>query len=130
MRGILKNEAENMYGTDKFDTRWFGLGLKGGYNYALRNSWALQLNVYAGYTYVKSEDYTSKSGIKINRDSLNLLEIDPGFKLSTQFGKDWTMDIYDYSIYNFKQLKCKLCQKKFPDYILHNSTTCSCFLLS
>lgn len=27
----------------------------------------------------------------------------------------------DYSIYNFKQLKCKLCQKKFPDYILHNS---------
>ena len=88
--GILKNEAENMYGTDKFDTCWFGLGLKGGYNYALRNSWALQLNVYAGYTYVKSEDYTSKSGIKINRDSLNLLEIDPGFKLSTQFGKDWT----------------------------------------
>ena len=88
--GILKNEAENMYGTDKFDTRWFGLGLKGGYNYALRNSWALQLNLYAGYTYVKSEDYTSKSGIKINRDSLNLLEIDPGFKLSTQFGKDWT----------------------------------------
>ncbi len=88
--GILKNEDENMYGTDKFDTRWFGLGLKGGYNYALRNSWALQLNVYAGYTYVKSEDYTSKLGIKINRDSLNLLEIDPGFKLSTQFGKDWT----------------------------------------
>ena len=88
--GILKNEAENMYGTDKFDTRWFGLGLKGGYNYALRNSWALQLNVYAGYTYVKSEDYTSKSGIKINRDSLNLLEIDPGFKLSTQISKDWT----------------------------------------
>lgn len=88
--GILKNEAENMYGTDKFETRWFGLGLKGGYNYALRNSWALQLNVYAGYTYVKSEDYTSKSGIKINRDSLNLLEIDPGFKLSTQISKDWT----------------------------------------
>lgn len=85
--GFINNEAENMYGTDKFDTRWLGVGLKGGYNYALTDTWTLQPNVYAGYTFANTEDYTSKSGVKVKTDNLHFFEIDPGFKLSKQIDK-------------------------------------------
>lgn len=88
--GFIKNEAENMYGKDKFDTRWLGVGLKGGYNYALTDTWTLQPNVYAGYTFMNTEDYTSRSGVKIKTDNLHFFEIDPGFKLSKQINKGWT----------------------------------------
>ena len=62
---------------------------KGGYNYTLIDAWTLQPNVYAGYTLVNTEDYTSKSGVRINNDNLNFFEIDPGFKLMTQIDKNW-----------------------------------------
>ncbi|MCQ2735502.1 MAG: autotransporter domain-containing protein, partial [Alphaproteobacteria bacterium] len=68
----------------------FGVGVKGGYNYALTSSWTLQPNIYAGYTLVSTEDYTSKSGVRIYNDDLNFFEIDPGFKLSKQINKGWS----------------------------------------
>lgn len=87
--GFINNENKNMYGTDKFDTYWFGLGLKGGYNYALNDTWTLQPNIYAGYTLVSTEDYTSKSKVRVDTDDLNFFEIDPGFKLTKQIDNGW-----------------------------------------
>ncbi|MCQ2582088.1 MAG: hypothetical protein MJ170_03885 [Alphaproteobacteria bacterium] len=87
--GLLKNKANNMYGTDRFNTLWLGTGLKAGYNYALTDSVVLQPNVYGGYTLVNTKDYTSVSGVKIATNNLNFFEIDPGLKLSAVIADGW-----------------------------------------
>ena len=88
--GLLKNKANNMYGTDEFRTLWLGTGLKAGYNYAITDSVVLQPNVYGGYTLVNTEDYTSVSGAKIATNNLNFFEVDPGLKLSVVIADGWT----------------------------------------
>ncbi len=88
--GLLKNKANNMYGTDRFNTLWLGTGLKAGYNYAITDSVVLQPNVYGGYTLVNTKDYTSVSGVKIATNNLNFFEIDPGLKLSAVIADGWT----------------------------------------
>ena len=88
--GLLKNKANNMYGSDRFNTLWLGTGLKAGYNYALTDSVVLQPNVYGGYTLVNTKDYTSVSGVKIATNNLNFFEIDPGLKLSAVIADGWT----------------------------------------
>lgn len=88
--GLLKNKANNMYGSDRFNTLWLGTGLKAGYNYAITDSVVLQPNVYGGYTLVNTKDYTSVSGVKIATNNLNFFEIDPGLKLSAVIADGWT----------------------------------------
>ncbi|MCQ2562487.1 MAG: hypothetical protein MJ158_02650 [Alphaproteobacteria bacterium] len=88
--GLLKNKANNMYGTDRFSTLWLGTGLKTGYNYAITDSVVLQPNVYGGYTLVNTKDYTSVSGVKIATNNLNFFEVDPGLKLSAVIADGWT----------------------------------------
>ena len=87
--GFITNKAKHSFGTDKYDSYWAGLSLKGGYNYNLSNTLALQPHVYAGYTFVNSENYTSKSGAKIKNDNLNLFEIAPGLKINKDFSNGW-----------------------------------------
>ncbi len=87
--GLLKNKANNMYGSDRFNTLWLGAGLKTGYNFAITDSVVLQPNVYGGYTLVNTQDYTSVSGVKIATNNLNFFEIDPGLKLSAVIADGW-----------------------------------------
>ena len=91
--GLLNNKANNMYGTDRFNTRWLGAGLKTGYNFAITDSVVLQPNMYGGYTLVNTQDYTSVSGVKIATNNLNFFEIDPGLKLSAVIADGWTGSI-------------------------------------
>ncbi|MBQ8750560.1 MAG: autotransporter domain-containing protein [Alphaproteobacteria bacterium] len=87
--GFINNKAKHSFGTDKYDTYWAGLSLKGGYDYHICNTLTVQPFVYAGYTFVDTEDYTSKSGAKIKNDSLNLFEIAPGLKINKDFSNGW-----------------------------------------
>lgn len=87
--GFIRNEDKHSFGTDKFDTYWSGVALKGGYDYKLNNNVTVQPNIYAGYTFVNNEDYTSKSGTKINNDNLHLFEVAPGLKISKNFQNGW-----------------------------------------
>lgn len=87
--GFIQNEDKHSFGTDKFDTYWAGIALKGGYDYKLNNGVTVQPNVYAGYTFVNNEDYTSKSGAKIKNDNLHLFEVAPGLKVSKDFENGW-----------------------------------------
>ncbi len=87
--GFIKNEAKHSFGTDKYDTYWTGLSLKTGYDYHVNNSLTIQPNVYAGYSFVNSEDYTSKSGAKIKNDNLHLFEVAPGLKVNQTFANGW-----------------------------------------
>ncbi len=87
--GFIGNEEKNSFGKDKFDTYWAGLAVKGGYDYKLDNGVTIQPNVYAGYTFVNNEDYTLRSGTKIENDNLHLFEVAPGIKLSKDFQNGW-----------------------------------------
>ena len=87
--GFIGNEDKHSFGTDKFDTYWAGIALKGGYDYKLNNGVTVQPNLYAGYTFVNNEDYTSKSSAKIKNDKLHLFEVAPGLKVSKDFENGW-----------------------------------------
>ena len=87
--GFVKNEDKNIFGNDKFDTYWGGAGVKGGYNYSLGYGLTLQPNLQVGYTYVNTEAYTSKSGVKVKNDALHLWETAPGLMVSKQFKNAW-----------------------------------------
>ncbi len=87
--GFIKNEAKHSFGTDKYDTYWTGVSLKTGYDYHVNNSLTIQPNVYAAYSFVNSEDYTSKSGAKIKNDNLHLFEVAPGLKVNQTFANGW-----------------------------------------
>lgn len=83
--GFIRNEDKHSFGNDKFDTYWTGVALKGGYDYKLDETTTLQPNIYTSYTFVNTENYTSKSGVRVKNDNLHLWEIAPGVKLSKSF---------------------------------------------
>lgn len=87
--GFISNEDKHSFGNDKFDTYWTGIALKGGYDYKLDETTTLQPNIYTSYTFVNSEDYTSKSGSHIKNDNLHLWEIAPGIKANKKFENGW-----------------------------------------
>ncbi len=88
--GYIRNEDKHSFGNDKFDTYFTGVAVKAGYNYDLNNGLSVVPNLYAGYTFVNNEDYTSKSGVKIKNDNLHLFEVAPGVKVNKNFNNGWT----------------------------------------
>lgn len=88
--GYIRNEDKHSFGNDKFDTYFTGVAVKAGYNYDLNNGLSVVPNLYAGYTFVNNEDYTSKSGVKIKNDNLHLFEVAPGVKVNKDFNNGWT----------------------------------------
>ena len=88
--GYIRNEDKHSFGTDKFDTYFTGIAAKAGYTYDLNNGLSVVPSLYAGYTFVNNEDYTSKSGVKIKNDNLHLFEVAPGVKVNKNFNNGWT----------------------------------------
>lgn len=88
--GYIRNEDKHSFGNDKFDTYFTGVAVKAGYNYNLNNGLSVIPSLYAGYTFVNNEDYTSKSGVKIKNDNLHLFEVAPGVKVNKNFNNGWT----------------------------------------
>lgn len=111
--GFIRNEDKHSFGTDKFDTYWAGAALKGGYDYKLNNGITIQPNMYAGYTFVNNEDYTSKSGAKIKNDKLHLFEVAPGLKVSKDFENGWN---------GFAQVKYAFVMDNGGDVEVNNTT--------
>ncbi|MCM1296224.1 MAG: autotransporter domain-containing protein [Muribaculaceae bacterium] len=88
--GYIRNEDKHSFGNDKFDTYFTGIAAKAGYTYSLDNGLSVIPSLYAGYTFVNNEDYTSKSGVKIKNDNLHLFEVAPGVKVNKDFNNGWT----------------------------------------
>lgn len=87
--GFIRNESEHSFGTDKYNTYWGGVSAKIGYNYHVSEDITVQPFVYGGYTLVKSEDYTSKSGLRIKSDNLHVFEFAPGIRVDKSFCNGW-----------------------------------------
>ncbi len=87
--GALYNRAETEFGTDEYANMWAGAAARATYNIALDDTFTLQPGVYAGYTWIKSANYTSQSGENIANKNFNMFEITPALRAIKHIGKGW-----------------------------------------
>lgn len=87
--GYIDNENNHAFGSDSFDTYFTGIALKATYDYKLSDSLSILPNIYAGYTFVNSEDFTSKSDVKVKNDNLHFWEVAPGIQINKAFNNGW-----------------------------------------
>ncbi len=86
--GFVHNKASHSFGADKYNSFFSGVGLKTGYNWTIGGA-QITPSIYGGYTFVRTEDYTSKSGAKIENDHLKVWELTPALKVSKDFNDGW-----------------------------------------
>ena len=87
--GAIDNNAKHEFGTDSYTNMWFGAGINATYNINLDNTFVLQPGIYLGYTWVKSGDYLSKSGIQINNADANIFQASPSLHAIKQIDDGW-----------------------------------------
>ena len=88
--GTLYNRMKDTgFATDTFHNIWIGAAAKLEYNIRLTQALTLQPGVYAGYTWIRSPDYTLVNNTQIQNENLNLLEIAPALRAIQHIGRGW-----------------------------------------
>lgn len=87
--GVISNDVDTTYGTDEYTNIWVGVGINASYKIALDDTFALLPNVYGGYTWVKSGNYTSESGDKIRNNNFNMFNVAPGLRAVKHIANGW-----------------------------------------
>lgn len=83
-------EARAMFGRDSITMLTAGIASKTGYNFELLNKkLIIQPNFLMSYTFVNSFDYRNASGVSINSDPLNAIQIAPGLKFIGNLKNGW-----------------------------------------
>lgn len=91
--GVANNTTDTTSGIDETTNFWVGGLINTTYNIAIDNSFTLQPNAQIGYTWIKSENYTSASGDIINNDAFNIFEFTPGISAIKHIGNNWFGEI-------------------------------------
>ena len=86
--GHQKNDIAKKFGGDDFNNTWMGLGAQTTYDILIDPTFTLQPGVYAGYTWIKSSDYTT-ADIKIKNSNLHLFEITPNIRAIKHIANGW-----------------------------------------
>lgn len=92
--GALYNHARAEFGTDEYANIWAGMAARASYNIAVTDTFTFQPNLYAGYTWIKSANYISKSGAHIANKHFNTFQLAPGLRLIKHWNKGWFTTIY------------------------------------
>ncbi len=87
--GAIQSDAKHAFGTDDYTNMWTSAGVNATYNINLDNTFVLQPGIYLGYTWVKSGDYLSESGIQINNSDANIFQISPSMHAIKHIGDGW-----------------------------------------
>lgn len=87
--GVLNNSVTGIHGTDEFSNFWMGGIVNATYDIALDRSFTLQPGIHAGYTWIRSENYTSASGDIVHNDSTSFIEIAPALRAIKHIGNGW-----------------------------------------
>lgn len=91
--GVTDNANEIVYGTDNFTNFWISGNINATYNMALDKTFVLQPGIWAGYTWIKSDNYTSVSGDEITSDNFSIWHIAPNIRATKYIGSGWTGSI-------------------------------------
>lgn len=88
--GDSYGRANTMYGVDNFNTILAGLAWKLGYNIEMaRGKFILQPSLLTSYTFAKTFDYTTASGVNVTSDPLNAMQVAPGLKFIYNAKNGW-----------------------------------------
>lgn len=91
--GVVNNTTDTTFGTDETTNFWIGGLVNTTYNIIMDNTFTLQPNIQFGYTWIKSENYTSASGDIINNSAFNMFELTPGISAIKHIGNNWFGEI-------------------------------------
>lgn len=83
--GFAHHKTSESLGKDTFNSYLAGFGIKTGYDLPVGNNMTLQPNLYGSWTYIKSDDYISKSDVRVQFGKMHVFEIAPGLKLTKEF---------------------------------------------
>ncbi len=87
--GVVDNITDTVFGTDEHTTFWIAGTANIAYNIAMDNTFTLQPSIQTGYTWIKSENYTSASGDIITNDAFNMFEVTPTLRAIKHIGDNW-----------------------------------------
>lgn len=87
--GALDNSAENEFDTDDFTNFWVGAIANATYDISLDDTFTIQPGIQVGYTWIKSENYTSASGDVLKNDAFGMLEVSPTLRAIKHIGNGW-----------------------------------------
>ncbi|MDD3766497.1 MAG: hypothetical protein PHF89_04825 [Eubacteriales bacterium] len=88
--GASAAAASDATGRDEFTIITGGVANKTGYNIEFADGkYILQPNILLSYSFIKNSNFTSHTGSRISSDALNVLQINPGFKLIGNMGNSW-----------------------------------------
>ena len=88
--GAIDNANDFALGTDGYTNFWMGGAIQMSYDIALDKIFIIRPALYTGYTWIKSNDYTSVSNDKISNDTFHFFEISPEIKAIKNIGNGWT----------------------------------------
>lgn len=88
--GANSAEASTLYGDDSFGLFRTGAASKTGYNIEFADGkFIIQPSWLMSYSFVNTENYTTSSGIRINSNPLNVLQLEPGIKFIGNTNNGW-----------------------------------------
>lgn len=87
--GVLSNTAKTTEFSDEYTNFWLGGAINATYNIALDSTFTIQPGIQLGYTWIKSENYTSASGDIIKNDAFSMFQIAPALRAIKHIGNGW-----------------------------------------
>ena len=84
--GYVANEANTPWGKDKFDTKVITLATKTGVD-VKKDAWTITPSLLLSYTGLDTDDYTAKSGTKVENKFMNVFTVAPELKVAKDFGE-------------------------------------------
>lgn len=86
--GVLSNKATTTHGNDEYTNFWVGGAVSTTYDFALDNSFVIQPGINLGYTWIRSENYTSASG-QVTNNNFHMLEVTPALRAIKHIANGW-----------------------------------------
>lgn len=104
--GDSYGQANTPYGVDNFNTLLAGLAWKTGYNFEIdRGKFILQPSFLTAYTFAKTFDYQTASGVNVTSDPLNALQLAPGLKFIYNGHDGWQPYLTTNMIWNLMDVQ-------------------------
>lgn len=87
--GVLNNTATTVHGEDEYSNFWMGGVINATYDFAFDNTFTLQPGLQMGYTWIRSENYTSANGDILENSALSMFEVSPGVRAIKHIANGW-----------------------------------------
>ncbi len=115
--GVNAADISTSSGKDHESMFMTGIASKTGYNVEMQQGdYILQPNVQVAYTYVQGFDYVSAAGVKMDMNSLNVLQVMPGIRLINNKKENWQPYASAQMVWNFGSGNtCTADGEKLPD---------------